>query len=156
GELVVGQHEAVAGGGVGVVVAVGGGDLGLLPGGVPQPRVAGAAVGGQPERVDHGGVAFVEVVLGQVEGPGAGRVVVVLGPVEQQHGHLVVGVVVLDGGQGSADALYHAEHGDVVGGPGQVAGVGEELDHGHRAEPEAVPGPPGVILVVHVGHVAAA
>ena len=151
-ELIEGLHEAEAAGRVGVKVGVGGGDRDGV-GVAEEFHVAGeaAAAGRHPERRDHGGVIVRQAVLRHVEPTDARRVVAEDGPAEQQHGDEVVGMIVLDVYQRPADALLHREHRDVMRGARQIAAVHHELDHRAGAEPHAVPRPPAVVQVVHIG-----
>src|SRR5205807_1511324 len=80
-------------------------------------------------------------VLDVVESAGSGRVVAILRPAEQDHGHQVVGVVVLDVLQGAVDAELGQGHGDVLGRAGVQPGVGQVLDQRHGSEPKAVARP---------------
>src|SRR5207244_7041077 len=58
-------------------------------------------------------------------------------------------MIVLDVLQSAVDAQLAGEHRNVVGRAREDPGVGHELDHGHRPEPEAVPRAQRVVLWVH-------
>ena len=79
-----------------------------------------------------------------------GGVVIELGAAEGEHRDEVVGVVVLDVEEGSADARLHGNVEMPWAVPGEDARVNHVLDHGHRAEPETVAGSLGIVVVVHV------